>query len=160
VLEQEESLARGRHVGAGRAVVWEVGSRGARRCPSAGFAIGAALRCRADGSALAVRPPISRIFRRRIVLSQCPHTHRRLVHPRRMLAASRRAAQRTTMQQRQRVGAMLEPISQLVASRAPAQKKVEWDGTRPAGWCSGFIHDGRSGFYEHQPGFLRSRARC
>ena len=75
-----------------------------------------------------------------------------------MLAASRKAARRTVQQQVAKTGSMLIEATR---ERVPkAQAKSDWDGTRPAGWCSGFIHDGRSGFYEHQPGFLKARVRC
>ena len=41
-----------------------------------------------------------------------------------------------------------------------ATEPDKWDGTRPQGWCSGWIHDGTRGFEEHQKGFLFARTRC
>ena len=42
----------------------------------------------------------------------------------------------------------------------PRNPNDDRDGTLWTGYASGWIYDGRRGFYEHQPGFLKMRARC
>ena len=77
-----------------------------------------------------------------------------------MVAAGRTLARRAVPRHRSGVLVVETAAQTALASGKPKHAKAEWDGTRPQGWCGGFIHDGKEGFFEHQPGFLRARVRC
>ena len=81
--------------------------------------------------------------------------------PTMMAATGRTLARRAVPRHRTSGVLVVETVAQTaLVSGKPKHAKAEWDGTRPQGWCGGFIHDGKEGFFEHQPGFLRARVRC
>ena len=77
-----------------------------------------------------------------------------------MLAAARSSLRRASAVRRD----VPLPIAVLERPRsedgAPKLSSDTRDGTLWQGYASGWIFDGRKGFYEHQPEFLKAPPRC
>ena len=81
-----------------------------------------------------------------------------------MLAAARGAVRRRGTSAAKISANVPLPVAMLERCRGaegqPKEVDNGRDGTLWTGYASGWIYDGRKGFYEHQPGFLNARARC